>query len=52
MDTNKLLIKNLDASTSPTVIEELFSVYGDVNKVKIKREKGLGFQPTLNRKKY
>ena len=43
MITKKLFIMNLDASTSASEIEHLFSSYGDVDKVKIKQEKGLGF---------
>ncbi len=43
MPTKKLFIKNLDASTSASEIESLFSGYGDIDKVKINRGKGLGF---------
>ena len=43
MNTKKLFIKNLDASTSASEIESLFSIYGDVDKVKINHGKGLGF---------
>ena len=43
MITKKLFLMNLDASTSASEIAHLFSSYGDVDKVKIKQEKGLGF---------
>jgi RNA recognition motif-containing protein len=43
MNTNKLLIMNLDSSTSANEIEHLFSIYGDVEKVRIRRAKGIGY---------
>ncbi|OHD67359.1 MAG: hypothetical protein A2W19_00125 [Spirochaetes bacterium RBG_16_49_21] len=43
MHTKRLFIENLDSSTTENEIETLFSLYGDVDKVKIKRERGRGF---------
>jgi RNA recognition motif-containing protein len=43
MYSNRLLIENLDSLTTENTIETLFSMYGDVGKVKVRRERGMGF---------
>jgi RNA recognition motif-containing protein len=43
METNRLLIKNLDSLTTEAHIENLFSIYGDVNRIRVNRERGRGF---------
>jgi RNA recognition motif-containing protein len=43
MYSNRLMIENLDSSATESSIETLFSMYGDVGKIKVRRERGLGF---------
>jgi RNA recognition motif-containing protein len=43
MNTNRLFIKNLDSLTTEENIENLFSIYGDVSKIKVNRDRGTGF---------
>lgn len=43
MVSKKLFIKNLDSLTTEEHIEDLFSTYGDVSKINIKRGRRLGF---------
>jgi RNA recognition motif-containing protein len=40
MSTNRLFIENLDRSTTAEHLENIFSTYGDVNKVKVRKDKG------------
>ncbi len=40
MNGNKLLIENLDHSTTAEHLENIFSIYGDVTRVKVRRDKG------------
>jgi RNA recognition motif-containing protein len=43
MDTRRLVISNLDHLTTAEHLEKLFGTYGDVNRVTVKKKKGLGF---------
>lgn len=43
MNTKRLVISNLDQLTTAEHLEKLFATYGDVNRVTVKRKKGLGF---------
>ena len=40
MNKNKLFIENLDHATTAEQLETIFSTYGDVNKVRVRRDKG------------
>jgi len=40
MNTNRLFIENLDHLTTAEHLENIFSTYGDVNKVKVRNDKG------------
>jgi RNA recognition motif-containing protein len=42
METSRLLIKNLDSLTTEAHIENLFSIYGDVNRIRVNRDRGTG----------
>jgi RNA recognition motif-containing protein len=43
MNTNRLVIRNLDHLTTAEHLENLFATYGDVNKVTVKKKRGLGY---------
>ncbi len=43
MNTNRLMVRNLDNMTTEKHLDNLFSIYGDIKKIMVKREKGLGF---------
>lgn len=43
MNTKRLVISNLDHLTTAEHLETLFATYGDVNKVTVKKKRGLGF---------
>jgi RNA recognition motif-containing protein len=43
MNGNRLLIKNLDYLTTEEHIENLFSTFGDVNRIRVNRNRGAGF---------
>lgn len=43
MNGNRLMIKNLDYLTTEEHIENLFSMYGDVSRIRVNRGKGAGF---------
>jgi len=40
MNTKRLFIQNLDHSTTAEHLENIFSTYGDVNKVKVRKDMG------------
>ncbi len=42
MEERKLFVKNLEDKVTRRQVEELFSIYGDVNSVKIQKEKRCG----------
>ena len=43
MNTKRLVISNLDHETTAEHLEKLFATYGDVNKITVKKKRGLGF---------
>lgn len=43
MNTKRLVISNLDHLTTAEHLENLFGTYGDVNRVTVKKRRGLGF---------
>lgn len=43
MLTNRLLVENLDSLTTEKHLDNLFSVYGDIKKISVKKGKGLGY---------
>jgi RNA recognition motif-containing protein len=43
MDTKRLVITNLDHLTTAEHLATLFETYGDVNRVSVKKRRGLGF---------
>jgi RNA recognition motif-containing protein len=40
MNSKRLFIQNLDHSTTAEHLENIFSTYGDVNKVKVRKDMG------------
>lgn len=42
METNRIIIRNLDSLATPESIENLLSTYGDVGSIRINRGKGTG----------
>ncbi len=43
MITNRLMVVNLDTMTTEKHLDNLFSIYGDIKKIKMNKDKGFGF---------
>ncbi|HNW28374.1 MAG TPA: RNA-binding protein [Spirochaetota bacterium] len=43
MITSRLMVENLDTMTTEKHLDNLFSTYGDIKKIRMNRNRGLGF---------
>jgi RNA recognition motif-containing protein len=43
MITNTVMVENLDTMTTEKHLDNLFSIYGDIKKIRMNRDKGFGF---------
>ncbi|HOT43906.1 MAG TPA: RNA-binding protein [Spirochaetota bacterium] len=43
MTTSRLMVENLDTMTTEKHLDNLFSTYGDIKKIRMNRNRGLGF---------
>ncbi len=43
MITSRLMVENLDTMTTEKHLDNLFSTYGDIKRIRVNRDRGLGF---------